>query len=72
MSSSTEPDYILLTDWAKRIRPEPSLWTLRAMARTGKFNPEAVKIGKYYYVHPNAKVVDPNRRLTLVERLQSA
>ena len=52
--------------------PAPSLWTLRAMARTGKIRPAPVKVGKYYYVAPDAEVVDPNRRLTLVERLKAA
>jgi hypothetical protein len=71
--AANEPRYILLTEWAKgRIQPEPSLWTLRAMARTGKIEPRPVKIGKAYYVEPDARVVDPNRRPTLVDRLKSA
>lgn len=68
-----QPEYILLEEWAaKTIRPTPSLYTLRGMARTGRIDPPAVKIGKAYYVEPGAKVVDPNRRLTLVERLKHA
>lgn len=63
---------ILLEVWAEGyFDPVPSLWTLRGLARTGKINPPAVKVGKAYYVDPDATVVDPNRRLTLVERLQS-
>jgi hypothetical protein len=69
----SEPQYILLTEWAKgRIVPEPSLWTLRAMARTGKIEPAPVKIGKAYYVDPAARVVDPHRRLSLLDRLTHA
>jgi hypothetical protein len=67
------PRYIPLEEWASRtIRPAPSLHTLRAMARTGKIQPPAVKIGKAYYVEPDARVVDPNRRPTLVDRLKAA
>jgi hypothetical protein len=63
--------YILLEAWAAdRFEPAPSLWTLRAMARTGKIQPQPVLVGKHYYVDPEARVVDPNRRPTLLERLQ--
>lgn len=68
----SQPQYILLEEWGKGIRPAPSLHTLRAMARTGKINPPAVKIGKAYYVEPAAKVVDPNRRRSLVDRMKAA
>jgi hypothetical protein len=62
---------VLLEAWAQdHFDPVPSLWTLRTMARTGKIQPAAVKVGKAYYVDPDARPVDPNRRLTLVERLQ--
>lgn len=62
---------ILLTEWGEaRFSPPPSLWTLRAMARAGKISPRPVKIGKAYYVHPDAQPVDPNRAPTIVERLQ--
>lgn len=68
----SDPQYITLQAWAAgRIVPEPSLWTLRAMARAGKIEPSPVKIGKAYYVTPTARVVDPNRRPTLVERLRA-
>lgn len=69
----SEKKLILLEAWgAAHFEPAPSLWTLRAMARTGKIQPAPVLVGKAYYVHPDARVVDPNRRLTLVERLQQA
>jgi ABC-type phosphonate transport system ATPase subunit len=64
---------ILLTEWgAAHFDPPPSLWTLRAMARAGKISPRPVKIGKAYYVHPDAQAVDPNRAPTLLEQLQQA
>ena len=69
----SEFQYVTLEQWAEGKFPEPpSLWTLRGMARTGRFDPPAVKIGKAYYVEPGAKVIDPNRRLTLIERMKQA
>lgn len=63
---------ILLEEWGKaHFDPPPSLWTLRAMARAGKIQPRPVKVGKAYYVQPEAQVVDPSQRLTLVERLRA-
>jgi hypothetical protein len=64
---------VLLLEWgAAHFSPAPSLWTLRAMVRAGKIHPQPVKVGKAYYVDPDARVVDPNRALTLVDRLQAA
>jgi hypothetical protein len=68
----SEPQYIALDVWAERIQPKPSLYTLRSMARMGKIQPRPVKIGKAYYVEPDARVVDPSRRPTLVDRLKAA
>jgi hypothetical protein len=62
---------VLLLAWGRaHFDPPPSLYTLRSMVRTGKIEPAPVKVGKSYYVDLDARVVDPNRRLTLVERLQ--
>jgi hypothetical protein len=62
-----------LETWARaRFDPPPSLYTLRSMARMGKIQPAPVKVGKAYYVEPDAWVVDPNRRPTLVDRLKAA
>lgn len=70
---TAQPEYLTLEAWAAgRIVPEPSLYTLRAMVRAGMFDPPAVKIGKAYYLHRDTTVIDPNRRLTLVERMQTA
>ena len=69
----SEKKLILLEEWGKaHFDPAPSLWTLRAMVRAGKISPQPVKVGKAYYVEPNARVVDPNRAPSLVERLQAA
>jgi hypothetical protein len=63
---------VLLEEWAKsHFNPPPSLWTLRSMARDGKISPRPVKVGKAYYVDESAQVVDPSRRMSLVERLQA-
>lgn len=63
---------VLLETWGRaHFDPPPSLYTLRSMARMGKIQPAPVKVGKAYYVEPDARVVDPNRRLTLVERLRA-
>jgi hypothetical protein len=67
----SEPRFVTLEEWAApRFREPPSLFTLRSMARAGKFQPPAVKIGKAYYLEEDARVVDPNRRPTLVERMK--
>jgi hypothetical protein len=42
------------------------------MAKAGRIDPVPVKVGKLYYVAENARVVDPSRRLTLVERMREA
>jgi hypothetical protein len=71
-AAANQPQYLTLEQWAEgRFVETPSLHTLRALARTGKFDPPAVKIGKAYYVEPAAKV-RPNRRPTLLDRLKEA
>lgn len=63
---------IRLEQWGREhFDPPPSLWTLRSMVRAGKISPRPVKVGKAYYVDPTAEVVDPHRRLSLVERMQA-
>jgi hypothetical protein len=53
---------IPLEEWGhSRYSPPPSLWTLRAMVRAGKIQPRPEKVGKGYYVHPDATVIDPRR-----------
>ena len=65
----TQKKVLLLAWGCAHFDPPPSLYTLRSMARMGKIQPAPVKVGKAYYVEPDARVVDPSRRLTLVERL---
>jgi hypothetical protein len=65
--------YVTLTEWAEgKFKTPPSLWTLRQMARNGRFDPPAVKIGREYHVHPQASVVAAVRRPSLVHRLKAA
>lgn len=69
----SEKKAVLLEQWgAAHFDPPPSLWTLRAMVRAGKISPRPVKVGKAYYVHPDAEVVSESARPTLVQRLQRA
>jgi hypothetical protein len=69
----SEKKAVLLEQWgAANFDPPPSLWTLRAMARAGKISPAPVKVGKAYYVQPDAQVVDPSRRPSLIDRLRVA
>lgn len=64
---------VTLETWGRaHFDPPPSLWTLRQMVRAGKIEPQPVKVGKCYYVAENARVVDPNRRPTLIDRLKAA
>ena len=70
---SETPQYLTLEEWAARaISHPPGLYTLRSMARNGRIDPPAVKIGKAYYVERDAKVIDPHRRPTLIQRLKAA
>lgn len=66
----TQKKVLLLAWGSANFDPPPSLYTLRSMARMGKIQPAPVKVGKAYYVEPDARVIDPNHRPTLVERLQ--
>jgi hypothetical protein len=69
----SEKKLILLEQWgAARFDPAPSLWTLRRMAREGMIRPRPTKVGKAYYVHPDAELVDTNQRPSLVDRLRAA
>ena len=64
---------VTLTEWANaNFSPAPSLFTLRKMAREGRIDPPAVKVGKHYYVREDARPYDPTRRPTLVQRLKQA
>jgi hypothetical protein len=71
--SSTDKKAVLLTEWGTaHFDPPPSLWTLRRMAREGLIRPKPRKVGKAYYVQPDAEVIDPNQRPSLVQRMKAA
>jgi hypothetical protein len=64
---------VLLTEWAEAyFSLPPSLWTLRRMAREGLIYPAPVKVGKSYYVTPDAVLAELSPRPTLVDRLRAA
>lgn len=50
--------FITLEAWAERLDPPPAINTLRAWARSGKFDPPAQKMGRTYYVDENAEYCD--------------
>lgn len=49
---------ITLEAWAERMEPAPTVNTLRAWARSGRFDPPAVKMGRQYYVDEDAAYCD--------------
>lgn len=49
---------VTLEIWAERLNPPPTINTLRAWARSGKFSPPAQKIGRTYYVDEDAEYCD--------------
>lgn len=63
---------ILLSDWAERnYSPAPSRWTLRQWVRDGQIYPPPEKVGRAYYVAPDAcRTVNDGPRLSLVQRLE--
>lgn len=69
---------ISLEKWAEaHLDPAPSLNTLRAWARSGRFNPPAVKHGRAYYVDEDAQYCEPEalprtRGRSLIERIETA
>jgi hypothetical protein len=69
--AANDPEYILLEDWANaKFKPVPSKHTLWALARTDRIDPPAHKVGKVYYVAPDAKLKEPQRAGSLVRRLK--
>lgn len=53
---------ITLQDWAAaRYRPTPSLYTLRKWARECRIFPFPEKVGRTYYVAPDAKYIERDR-----------
>jgi predicted site-specific integrase-resolvase len=73
------PKKIPLAEWARRhYDPPPTPWVLRRWARDGEISPAPERVGREWYVLESARrgaandASEPERRLTLVERLQSA
>lgn len=53
---------ITLEAWAaERYTPPPSIHTLRRWARECRIFPLPEKIGRTYYVDPDARYIDPNK-----------
>lgn len=67
---------VTLEKWAKKhLDPPPSASTLRTWAREGRFEPEAVKHGRRYYVDEDARYRDPvplQRGGSLLSRIERA
>ena len=68
------PKYIPLTEWLALTFGEfaPSIETARRWCRQGKIHPRPQKIGRGYYLHPDAKHVDNSHSATrLVDRIRA-
>ena len=73
------PKKIRLSEWAARhYDPPPSLWVLRRWARDNEITPAPERVGREWYVAetatrgtPASEQPHPERRLSLVERLQA-
>lgn len=71
---------IPLCQWGEaRYDPPPSAWTLRRWVREGQIYPPPEKVGKGYYVHPDARRISVDTGAaaalpggSLVERLRAA
>lgn len=65
---------IPLADWAARhYDPPPSAWTLRQWVRAGQIVPAPEKVGKGYYVAPDAqRVTDATPRGAMAKFLEEA
>lgn len=56
---------ITLQEWAAaRYNPPPSLKTLRRLARECRIFPIPEKVGRTYYVDPEARYINPKKRRT--------
>lgn len=64
---------VTLVDWAARhYDPPPSLWTLRQWVRAGQIVPAPEKVGKSYFVMPDAqRITDATPTGALAEYLNS-
>ncbi|WP_196798358.1 excisionase [Burkholderia territorii] len=60
-STSTRPKLIPLSVWAEEMFGEhmPHRHTLRNWVNNGKNRPVPIKVGRSYFVSPDARYVDP-------------
>jgi predicted site-specific integrase-resolvase len=65
---------ITLTAWAaQEFEPPPAERTLRLWVKEGRIVPAPIKVGRTYYVQPNAQhIAEASRPARLAARLQSA
>lgn len=67
---------ITLEKWAEQhLDPPPSRATLQTWAREGRFEPQAVKHGRRYYVDEDARYREPaplQRGGSLISRIERA
>ena len=62
---------ILLSDWAaQHFTPPPSMWTLRRLVRQGDIYPAPIKLGKAYYVEPNARLMTDAPAVGVVQQMR--
>lgn len=60
-----EPPKITLRTWAKRKwDPPPSARTLQRWVHNANIDPPPEKVGREYYVEPDAKYIDNNGNVT--------
>lgn len=73
MSSTREPQYITLQEWAKRkFAKPPHENTLQRWARDGMIVPKPIKLGREFHVLPTARHIDePVPGTSLADRLRN-
>lgn len=58
---NAQPKKISLEKWAEQFDPPPCAETRRRWVRGCRIYPPPEKIGRAYYVDPNAKYIDPTK-----------
>lgn len=73
MSSTPEPEYITLQEWAARkFSQPPHVNTLRRWANDGMIVPKPVKIGREFHVKPHARyIAEPAPGSSLADRVRN-
>lgn len=53
-----QKEYVTLKEWAElKLSVQPSLQTLRSYARSGRFNPPAMNVGRFIMVYRDADLL---------------